>query len=224
MTALANTQEGTCYILGNSSSLTALDLTALAASGQKLLGINRILQVVTTHWLIVSDSEVLVEETTRLQQEKPTLLLLHKLEGLRGERIPEVEAWHWDVTPIPYQHGGRPSAQDLEGWRKMGVFLRSGNTGTYAIEAAAIMGFTEIRLLGMDLRFDLAKTHFYGVNKYHGQRRQYTPKHIQGWAECFGLIADDLKDRGIDVVNETHIEGPLDDYLPREKPRWLKKK
>jgi len=32
------------------------------------------------------------------------------------------------------------------------AFLYSGNSGTYAMEAAALMGFKEIRLLGIDLR------------------------------------------------------------------------
>lgn len=85
------------------------------------------------------------------------------------------------------------------------------------------MGFTEIRLLGMDLRFDLAKSHWYGQNLCQGQRRQYSPRRIQTWAEAYGAITADLKSRGISVVNETHIEGPLDEHIPREKPTWLKK-
>lgn len=84
------------------------------------------------------------------------------------------------------------------------------------------MGFTEIRLLGIDLRFDLAKSHFYGVNKHRGQRIRHKPSHIRRVVQSYGALHDILADHGVRVVNESPIEGPLDEVLPKEKSPWLK--
>lgn len=107
---------------------------------------------------------------------------------------------------------------------KRGVFAFSGNTGTYSIEAAALMGFSDIRLLGIDLRFDLPTSHFFGRNPLpSGAPRRYNRRRIAEVVKCYGAIAAALKNEGISVVNESCYDGPLDDVLPREESPWLKK-
>lgn len=146
---------------------------------------------------------------------------MHALGAMRAKELKGLEeVWEWDVPETPFSRRVKPSAADFDACRKNGVFLRSGNTATYGTEAAILMGFRDIRLLGIDLRFDLAKSHFYGVNKHKGQRIKHGPKYIETVVRAFEVVRKDLEARGGTLTNETHIEGPLDSVLPRRLPRW----
>jgi hypothetical protein len=100
---------------------------------------------------------------------------------------------------------------------KPGAFKFSGNSGTYALEAAALMGFTEIRMLGIDLRYDLANSHFFGNGKKEGC---WLSKHA---LPAYRSVFRELTRRGVKIVNESPYEGPLDEFIPREKSAWLRK-
>jgi hypothetical protein len=194
---------------------------ALAREGVKTIGTNRVLRTFVPTWLLIADLIVLAEEETRLHSAKPGLLTLHGLAVEAEEKMRGLDVWTFWVGE-PFMPKPRLPYLGCELSWKHGRLVRTGNTGTYALEAAALMGFTEIRLLGIDLRFDLAKSHFYGVNKHRGHRIRHKPSHIRRVVQSYGALHDILADHGVRVVNESPIEGPLDEVLPKEKSPWLK--
>ena len=222
---LASTQTGTSYILGNSVGLESLDLASLASDRSCLtIGVNRLLRVFAPEYLLVADLKIIAEERDRLRAAKPKLLVWRKLGAMLAERktLPGVRRWTWDVGRAFTPKLRQPCLGYEPSWTT-GVFLRSGNTGTYAIEAAALMGCTEIRLLGIDLRFDLPRSHFFGTNKHKGRRITYSPRQIKRMVSAYRAIHDRLKTMGVRLINESPIDGPLDEWIPREKSKWLKK-
>jgi hypothetical protein len=132
----------------------------------------------------------------------------------------EVKTWNTGRRFVPRRTlpfgGYEPS------WTR-GEMAFSGNTATYSLEAAALMGFTDIRLLGIDLRFDLPRSHFFGKNLYKGRPRKYPAKHIARVAQTLGAITVRLADMGIRVTNESPYDGPLDEFVPKETSPWLRK-
>jgi hypothetical protein len=135
--------------------------------------------------------------------------IIRKVE--RAERV-----WTYGLHTSPWQKnpaGGAPPRPDQH-------FRYSGNTGTYAIEAAALLGFTEVRMLGIDLRYDLAKTHFFGDGRALGCKLSRPLDYL---VNRFRMVFEQLKSRGITLVNESPLEGPLDAVIPREASPWLRK-
>lgn len=82
-----------------------------------------------------------------------------------------------------------------------------------------MLGFTEIRMLGIDLRYDLPKTHFFGDGKQFKCKLSRPLKFI---LERYRMAFGELTERGVKIVNESPLEGPLDAFLPKEKSPWLK--
>lgn len=95
------------------------------------------------------------------------------------------------------------------------------------MEALAFMGFTEIRMLGIDLRYDMPDTHFFGTSGKHKAQRGIRPREremmVQKDARAIGRTWEILTHRGVRIVNESPAEGPLDAFIPREESRWLKR-
>lgn len=134
-----------------------------------------------------------------------------------------IEAEHWTFSVgSPFRPRRAEPFFGYEPQWARGEFLRSGNTGTYAVEAAALMGFEDIRLLGIDLRFDLGKSHFYGQNKYNGVRIRHNRRWMRTVVAAFDALRRKLNAMGRTLINESEYDGPLDDVLPKEKSRWLK--
>jgi len=130
--------------------------------------------------------------------------------------------YFFKVQPLPFK--ARRGREDL-GYvpeRGKGVFCRSSNTGTYAIEAAALMGYTDIRVIGVDFSFERKQSHFYGENKFRGTKIKHSKKVLRTMLEAYEAVCRDLGSKGITVVNESPCCGPLDDFMPREKSKWLK--
>ena len=221
---LAGSRGGRAYILGNSVSLRNINLDALGSDRSALtIGVNRLLQVFSPNFLLVADKLVLQEELDRLHAAKPKLLVLRELDAKPdvSATLAGIDRWTWSVGRVFTPKRARPFLGYEPKWQH-GEFLRSGNTGTYAIEAAALMGCTEIRLLGIDLRFDLKESHFFGVNKHNGQRIRHKQNHLRRLPLAYRAIHDKLKEMGVQVINESPIPGPLDEWIPREKSPWLK--
>lgn len=105
------------------------------------------------------------------------------------------------------------------------MFQRTGNTGTYALEAAALMGFKEIRMLGIDFSFDGPQTHSWGRQTKHkgGATPKRRAKLIERDVRGFKDVYRRLTHQGVRIVNESPAEGPLDAFIPRERSQWLKK-
>ncbi len=103
-----------------------------------------------------------------------------------------------------------------------GQFWFSGNTATYAVQAAMLMGFTDIRLLGVDLTYDIPgekESHSFGSGKREGCRLS----DVSLILKVFGRIMKDCEREGISLVNESWVRGPLDKVMPWRESEWLTK-
>ena len=148
---LANSEKGTIYILGNSWSLNLLRIKDLCQS-HKTLGINRILRTCSVNYLLTPNRDVLLLERNRVVTSKCVLLFFVGLRHTVEQLGLKSRTYYWDT------YG------DRIGTKTPGRFLFSGNSATYSIEAAALLGFKDIRLLGIDLVYpDKGPTHFFGA-------------------------------------------------------------
>ena len=219
ITALANSRRGTCYVLGNSGSLSRIRTAELSAS-LPTVGVNRILRTVRgpVSALMIADSLVLQAELDRVNSSETALLTFSGLDSrvIRSVERPE-RIWTWGLHTYPRQRkpaGGAPP--------KPGEFRFSGNTGTYAIEAAALMGFTDIRMLGIDLTgYGKPGSHCWGDGRTEGCKLS---RPVPWLVERYRMVFEDLRDKGIRLTNESPVEGPLDAAIPKERCPWLLKK
>ena len=212
---LRNTRSGLVYVLGNSWSLNQTPAQPLC-SQFPTLGINRVLRTHSqVEMLILSDSDVLREELPRILQGRPRLLLCDKLAGVWMARGggKGIEAYTWHVNQ-PHVRKGMPSRRRPP---QPCHFARTGNTGTYAMEAAALMGFKEIRLLGIDFSFNGPQTHSWGNQTKHkgGATPRRRAKLIERDVRGFREVYNSLTSRGVRIVNESPEAGPLDEFIPR---------
>lgn len=80
------------------------------------------------------------------------------------------------------------------------------------------MGFRDIRMLGIDLRYDLPTgTHCYGDGRKEGCHLGDMKVVLSGYK----YAARKVKEAGGTLVNESPYEGPLDEIVPRRKSEWL---
>jgi hypothetical protein len=103
-----------------------------------------------------------------------------------------------------------------------GAFWWTGNTATYAVQAAALLGFRDIRLLGVDLVYRVpgqSDSHCWGDGKKEGCRLG----DVSLILKVFARIRKDIEKRGGTLVNESPIKGPLDSVLPRRECPCLMK-
>ena len=80
------------------------------------------------------------------------------------------------------------------------------------------MGFRDIRLLGIDLRYDLPEgSHCYGDGRkegcHLGDMRVVLP--------AYEYVRKRVEAAGGTLVNESPFGGPLDKVVPRRKSEWL---
>ena len=217
--ALRSTRQGKCYVLGNSGSLSRIRTEELLAS-VPTIGVNRILRVVSgaVSHLLIADKMVLQSELLRVNSCATGLLIFGGLDSrvLRQVERPE-RIWTWGIHTCPYQRKpprGHPP--------KLGEFRFSGNTGTYAIEAAALMGFSDIRMLGIDLtNYGTPTSHCWGDGRTEGCRLSRPLPYL---VERYRMVFEELKSRNVKLVNESPVEGPLDAVIPKETCPWLLKK
>lgn len=83
------------------------------------------------------------------------------------------------------------------------------------------MGATSIHLVGIDFRYDLDKSHFFGDGRPEGCK---PPARLTETFRIYRYLYETLRKRGIDLVNESPYDGPLDVILPRKVCPWLMKK
>lgn len=148
-------------------------------------------------------------------------------QGLRaslGSLAGKLEVRTWVTWGGTYARGWRPGKPVVwrPNWSKS-AFWHTGNTGTYALEAAASIGFRDLRMLGIDMRFDLKKSHFFGENLHRGKRITYTPRAIASKVKGFKIVVEGLRGLGCTVTNESAYDGPLDAFIPRRECPWLRK-
>jgi hypothetical protein len=187
-----------------------LDVTKLVAEFP-CVGINRLLRLAEPRYMMISDKDVLAAEAQRLRTSTCTILLFKGLAPYARRELPGRRLFLWDVRPRRGPFRLRPG-------QKPKGFLYSGNSSTYAIEAAALMGATEIRMVGIDLFYPrVGPTHFFGDGRKEGCRLS-SPERVVEAVRCLNR---ELKAKGITLVNESPASGPLDGVVPRRSCPWL---
>lgn len=89
------------------------------------------------------------------------------------------------------------------------------------MEAAALLGFTDIRIVGVDLVYpEKGPTHFFGDGRKEGCRISKLTRILSTCKKVY----DSLTSKGITIVNESPVRGPLDDVVPWKESPWLKTK
>jgi hypothetical protein len=86
-----------------------------------------------------------------------------------------------------------------------------------------MIGYRDLRLLGVDLRFDLPRSHIQGQNIVKGRRVTYTPRALKNTVNGFRLVIEGLRGLGCTVTSESAYDGPLDAFVPRSECPWQKK-
>lgn len=156
--ALPASQRGrTCWVVGNGPSLASLPLAALA--GDDIICVNRghaatALGLPPPRYLVVSDPLVYADYKPAIDAAPVERLFLNGSACLaRPVGLP--------TGVVPFGLSGLRLARtplDFAPW----VFHRGGSVVTVAIEIAAVLGYTDIRLIGVDLDYSRPDTHFYG--------------------------------------------------------------
>lgn len=134
------------------------------------------------------------------------MILFHGLGGLKERLGIKNETVYFDVRPI-----------GVRGFNDNSMLL-SGNTATYAAQFALAAGYSDIRLLGVDLcDYDRAESHCYGDGKKEGCKLGK----LTTIMSVFKKVRDMAHEKGATIVNESPVEGPLDEVFPRRKCPWL---
>lgn len=172
-----------CYVIGSGPSLIGFDFDALP-SGTRI-GANY------SGWLAKCDILLSLdnnfhnrerEHIARFPGEK------HFAISVTCQRIPGAYYWH--------------HAYALDGLAFSMNTLSGSNSGFGALNLAVQLGYTDIALLGLDMKWDGDRTHFHGG---YGQRRHIERRMI-GWAQAFDHAARQLRGRGVTVTN---FVGPM---------------
>lgn len=136
-------------VLGNSPAVAECDFEPLR--DLVTLGVNRILRVTTPAALVIVDRTVMVEEEARLRAFDGRLALW---EGL-GSTVPRLRE-RFPHTRFLLDGSGPPFRRWPE--RLGDRLLLAGNTATYAIQLAVLLGLDPIGVLGVDFNArDLAR-------------------------------------------------------------------
>lgn len=75
------------------------------------------------------------------------------------------------------------------------------NSGYQSINLAYLLGATKIVLLGFDMQRSLGKGHWHGDHPGGLNRHN----NFTGWLKRFPKLAEDLANRGVEVINSTRM-------------------
>ena len=75
-----------------------------------------------------------------------------------------------------------------------------GSSGYMAVNLAYFLGASKICLLGFDMQYTNGQVHWFGKHKNTGNPSEDM---LSRWVEKFEPLHDDLKERGIELVNCT---------------------
>ena len=202
----------TCWVVGNGPSLAVLPLARLA--GDDVICVNRghaamALGLPQPRFLVVSDAHVYGDHKREIDAAPVERLFLHGLAVLRRPSgLPErVEAF--GASGLRLAHRPLESAP----W----VVHRGGSVVVIAAQIAALLGYEDIRLIGVDLDYSQPATHFYGGSARDRERLAAFRAGGGGAAivdAAFANLAVVLARRGCRIVNAGH--GGNLHSLPRE--------
>ena len=172
-----------CYVIASGPSLIGFDFDALPEGTR--IGANRSAWLANCDILVTVDRNFHRKETERLREFGPRAYVA--LPDLQP-RIPGVNYWAY--------------ARCMEGLTFQPNHLAGANSGFAALNLAVQLGFTDIAMLGFDMKWDAGRSHFHeGYNQ-----RASVDRNLGVWAKAFDMAAKQLAVRGIRVTN---FVGPM---------------
>jgi hypothetical protein len=148
----------------------------------------------------------------------------HKIGALRDERTDILSWGDWSglvntgtqhVMPVGVVGGPGISVEYQQKFVDLGLGTHFvGNSGLYAMRAAAINGASRVLLLG----YDCHGTHFFGAHEH--PLRQAPEETMEKWTRAHAEMAPTFQAAGIEVINCTegsaitcYPRGHIEDYL-----------
>lgn len=172
-----------CYVIASGPSLLGFDFGALPDGAR--IGANRSAWLANCDMLCTIDRNFHAREATRIAAFGAAAHI-----GVEDDthRLPEATYWQHKST--------------LPGLSFAPNTLAGSNSGFAALNLAVQLDYTDIALLGFDMKWEGARSHFH---EGYGQRR-HMDKSLAGWALAFETAAQQLKGTGIRVTN---FVGPM---------------
>ncbi len=188
-----------CFIVGNGPSLTSLPLDRIR--GHDVICVNRGYEaarwgLAPPRYLVVADTHVYGSHKSRIDAAPVERLFLHGgCIWSRPAPLPD-NVVAFGTSSLRFSH--RPLS--FAPW----IFHRGDTVVVIAAQIAAVLGYEEIVVIGVDLDFDGASTHFYGGN---GRDRERLSSFRTGGIgnlvanAAFANLAETLGRRGVRIVN-----------------------
>jgi hypothetical protein len=172
-----------CYVIASGPSLIGFDFDALPQGFR--IGANR------SAWLAKCDALVTVDRNFhRKEAERIAAFGANAYVALPDAQLPIPGATYWHY------------ARCMEGLSFAPQSLAGSNSGFAAFNLAVQLGYTDIALLGFDLKWDGSRSHFHeGYNQ-----RASVDRNLAVWAKAFDNAARQLTGKGITVTN---FVGPM---------------
>jgi hypothetical protein len=168
-----------CYVIASGPSLIGFDFSALPEGTR--IGANRSAWLADCDILCTVDKNFHMKEAERIKQFGSRAYVA--IAGPRPTVGPDVNYWAY--------------SQNFEGLALTPSTLSGSNSGFAALNLAVQLGFTEIALLGFDMKWDGDRSHFH---EGYGQKR-HIERNLAIWAEAFDRAAQQTRERGIHVTN-----------------------
>lgn len=173
-----------CYVIASGPSLIGFDFDALPDGFR--IGANR------SAWLAKCDAFCTVDKNFHMRErERIAAFGANAHVSLR-------DSTYTPISGVTYWN----HARNLEGLAFATQTLAGSNSGFGAFNLAVQLGYTEIALLGFDMKWDGGRSHFHeGYNQNFSVDRR-----LGNWAMAFDAAAKQLRGKGVNVTN---FVGPM---------------
>jgi hypothetical protein len=171
------------YVIASGPSLIGFDFDALPEGPR--IGANR------SAWLANCDMLCTVDRNFHRHEKERIMAFGANAHAALPDRQPRYEGTtYWNLV------------QSLDGLAMSAGMLAGSNSGFAAFNLAVQLGYTDIALLGFDMRWDGGRSHFH---EGYGQR-QSVERNLLSWTHAFDSAARQLRGTGVRVTN---FVGPM---------------
>lgn len=172
-----------CYVIASGPSLLGFDFSALPDGTR--IGANRSAWLADCDILVTVDRNFHRKESDRIRAFGPRAYV-----ALPDQQPPLPGVNYWSY------------ARCQDGLTFLPQHLAGSNSGFAAFNLAVQLGFTDIALLGFDMKWDAGRSHFHeGYNQ-----RASVDRSLGTWSKAFDTAARQLVGKGITVTN---FVGPM---------------
>jgi hypothetical protein len=166
------------YVIASGPSLIGFDFDALPDGPR--IGANR------SAWLAKCDMLCTVDRNFYRKE-------IERIKTYGANAHVALHDAHTPVAGVTYWH----HADLLPGLARAAGVLAGSNSGFAAFNLAVQLGYTDIALLGFDMKWDGDRSHFH---EGYGQRR-HVERSLGVWANAFDEAAKQLRGTGVLVTN-----------------------